>query len=100
MPSVIGPTNYPIIEAIKSKTPILISDSHFLDIELSENLIANKFDSKEWASKIINILDNPDQLTLELRKLSLDQLEEKLYKEFEVKINEIVLRVTQIKKWK
>lgn len=69
MPSMLGPTNIPPLEALAAGTVAIVSDIHHFDAEISQHLIfARGLDVEDWAEKIassISIDSKPVDVTNE-----------------------------------
>ena len=63
MPSALGPTNLPPLEALIEKTRAIVSDSHFYPPHIAQELIVAKtFDPYDWAEQMEYILGNKEEM--------------------------------------
>jgi hypothetical protein len=63
MPSLLGPTNYPPLEALQLGVPAIISDAHHFDFPLPEAFIrVAALDVNQWAVSMVQFLaERPKQ---------------------------------------
>ena len=62
MPTLLGPTNYPPLEAMALGVKALISDVHLFDFELPESVkIISKLDSDAWSESLIEVFLRPSK---------------------------------------
>lgn len=62
MPSVLGPTNYPPLEAQLLGVPAIVSDAHFFDEpSLDSLIIVSAHDPKAWATEIERVTNGREQ---------------------------------------
>jgi len=60
MPTLLGPTNYPPLEAMGLGVPVLMSDVHKFDFDLPQSArLVPALEAKQWAREIVAILTNP-----------------------------------------
>lgn len=60
MPSLLGPTNFPPLEALTLGVSTIVSDAHDMSELSSKSVsVATALDPDEWASRILEILENP-----------------------------------------
>lgn len=81
MPSLIGPTNIPPLEAVASGTPTIVSDAHHFDEDLGPAcLVVERMDSDGWKVAMERILTNewPDSTDLRAQDNSREIIEETL----------------------
>jgi glycosyltransferase involved in cell wall biosynthesis len=60
MPSLLGPTNIPPLDALNLGTPVIISDVHEFPPEIqSKMVVVPALDHKKWAEAMIGLLSKP-----------------------------------------
>lgn len=59
MPSLLGPTNYPPLEALRRGTPAIVSDAHYFDFGDAEGLkVVDRFSPELWAGHMYELLSS------------------------------------------
>ena len=60
MPTLLGPTNYPPLEAIRLGVPSVVSSVHYFDGSARDAMLyADAFESKSWAKQMRRLLESP-----------------------------------------
>ena len=60
MPTLLGPTNFPPLEAMVLGVPVLMSDVHKFDFDLPQSArLVPALEAKQWAQEVIAIVTNP-----------------------------------------
>ena len=64
-PTILGPTNYPPLEALARSKPVIVSDVHELDdLPLSGDYVANPFSPEWWRELTEKLLVQRGRLTI------------------------------------